>query len=126
MTMTSYDQQDTCLAKRVLSRIEGGHLVPRPRWEFIARNCLFWVLSALAVALGARAFSMSLFEVENVDWRLSAASFFWIGVLALSIGIGYVTVRRTDHGYRYPIAVVALGAMLASLALGACLYAVGL
>ena len=45
--------------------------------------------------------------------------------LALSIFIGYLNVRRTKHGYRYSLAVIALGAVLTSLTLGVGLYAIG-
>lgn len=127
------------LAQRVLKRITGEHLVPRPRWEFLFKNYSFWTLGVLSVALGAFAFSAALFEVANVDWRLSvathanffsfflaAAPFLWMFILALFILVGYVNIRRTKHGYRYPLAVIALGAVLTSLTLGSGLYATGL
>ncbi len=127
------------LAKRVLGRIVDEHLVPRPRWEFLFKNYFFWGLGALAVVLGAIAFSATLFEVANVDWRfstvthpdllaffLAVAPFFWIIALALFLLIGYANIRSTNHGYRYSLAVLALGAVLTSLALGSALYAAGL
>jgi hypothetical protein len=126
------------LAERVLGRIKEKHLVPRPRYEFVLKNYLFWTLGVLAVILGALAFSATLFEIENVDWRLSAAThsnffsfflaavpFVWIITLALFILIGYSNVRRTNHGYRYSLTIIALGAVLTSLTLGTGLYATG-
>jgi len=131
-------QPDTHLAKRVFERIEGEHLIPRPRWEFLLQNYFFWTLGALAVALGALAVAAMLFEVANVDWSLSvmahsgflaflleAVPFFWVIVLTLFIFIGYLNVRRTNHGYRYSLAIIAIGAVMTSLALGAGLYMIG-
>ena len=133
------DHKDDQLARKVLKRISGEHLVPRPRWEFIFKNYFFWIFGAFAVALSALAFSAMLFDIQNVDWRLSAAThanflaffleaapFLWAGALILFILVGYANVRRTAHGYRYSLAVIALGAVLASLVLGSALYASGL
>jgi hypothetical protein len=130
--------KDDQFAKRVLGRIYSERLVPRPRWEFLLKNYAFWGLGALAVVVGALAVSASIFEIQNVDWRLSGAthpdmlSFFfatapfaWVFILALFTFIGFLYVRRTTHGYRYPLALIALGAILLSLILGMGLYAIG-
>lgn len=135
---TPTNQNNDHLAKRVLNRIVDEHLTPRPRWEFLFKNYFFWSLGALAVAFGALAFSATLFEITNVDWRLSvathsdfmtfflaAAPFFWVIALALFILIGYVNIRSTNHGYRYSLTVLALGAVLTSLLLGSGLYYMG-
>jgi len=139
MTPMHTHPNDEPFAKRVLARISDEHLTPRPRWEFVFKNYVFWSLGALAVALGAFAFSAMLFEVENVDWRLAlvthaslfaffldAAPFLWVGALALFLLLGYANVRRTNHGYRYSLTTIAVGAVLTSLTLGAALYATGL
>ena len=136
---TTEPPKNDYLAKRVLDRIVDEHLVPRPRWEFLFKNYFFWGLGVLAVALGALAFSATLFEITNVDWRFSAvthpdiltfflavAPFFWVIALALFLLIGYANIRSTNHGYRYPLLALALGAVLTSLALGSVLYTTGL
>ena len=136
--MNTNDQENTNLSKRVFGHIEGDHLTPRPHWEFVFKNYFFWVLGALAVALGAFAFSAVLFRIQNVDWRLSvathasffsfflaAAPFVWVGMLAIFILVGYINVRRTNHGYRYSLTLIALGAVLTSISFGVGLYAIG-
>lgn len=132
------EKKDASLAKRVFARITEEHLTPRPRWEFVFENYFFWGLGAFAVLLGASAFSAIIFEVANVDWRLSgvthsdfvsfffdAAPILWVIVFALFLLIGYLNVRRTNHGYRYPLKVIALGAILTSLTLGSAMFASG-
>ncbi len=126
------------LARRVLDRIDAEKVAPRPRWEFVGENYLFWSLGALAVVLGAFAFSAALFEVTNASWTLYAAThssfiafflsvapFLWALVLVVFIGIGYANIRHTKRGYRYSLAVIALGAVLTSITLGTALYASG-
>ncbi len=137
MTPT-HPHNDDKLAKRVFDRITEEHLIPRPRWEFVFKNYFFWGLGVVAVAIGAIAFSAIIFEVQNADWQyafvthsdlfsffLDAAPFLWVAVLALFVGIGYLNVRKTNHGYRYPLSIIALGAVLTSLALGSALYEKG-
>ncbi len=135
MNSTPHDNQ---FAKRVLERIADEKLTPRPRWEFLFQNYVFCGLGAVPVALGSFAFSAMLYEIENVDWRLAlvthgsffaffldVAPFLWIGALILFITLGYANVRRTNHGYRYSLSLIALGAILTSLSLGTALYATG-
>ena len=127
------------LARRVLDRIATDHVSPRPRWEFLFKNYSFWTFGALAVALGSLAFSAALFEIENAGWSLYVAThtnlfrFFldvvpllWAAALAAFVLIGYVNIRHTRRGYRYPLALIALGAVLTSVTLGTGLYAAGL
>ncbi len=134
-----HDRNPDPLAERVLGRIESERIAPRPRWSFTVKNYVFWTLGALAVILGAFAIAATLFELTAVDWRLSAAthsdfiSFFfsaapilWIVALALFIGLGYANIRRTRHGYRYSLPVIALGAVLTSVTIGSILYFAGL
>ena len=128
----------TGLAARIFERIEGDKLTPRPRWEFVFKNYVFWTLGAVAVVLGAFAFAAGVFEVQNAGWSyatathpdfltffLAVAPFLWIVALVLFISLGYVNIRRTERGYRYPLAVIAIGAVLTSVALGSGLYAAG-
>jgi hypothetical protein len=130
---------DDQLARRVLGRIDSEHLAPRPRWEFLLKNYTFWGLGALAVLFAALAFSATLFQIRNVDWRLSPAThpdlfsfflatapFFWVIALALFTLVGYLYVRRTTHGYRYSLIAIMLAAVLLSFVLGTILYATGL
>lgn len=126
------------LTERVLGRIENEHVTPRPRWEFIVKNYFFWIFGALAVVFGALAVAATLFEIVSVDWHLAgatntdflafffaAAPFFWVAALALFILVGYLNIRCTNHGYRYPLVIIALGAVLMALALGSAFYMTG-
>ena len=139
MTPMDTNQKKDTFAERVLARITDEHLAPRPRWEFLFKNYFFWGFGAFAVVLGALAFSAMLFEIENVDWRfalvthstflsffLDAAPFLWAGALIVFILIGYLNIRWTNHGYRYPLTLIAAGAVLTSIVLGVALFAGGL
>ncbi|MGH7175429.1 MAG: hypothetical protein ACREGR_03675 [Minisyncoccia bacterium] len=136
--MTDSPQPDS-LVKKVLERIEGERLTPRPRWEFLARDWFFWLLGGISVALGALAIAAALFELANAGWPffaethqdfltffLQAAPFLWLLALALFILLGYENIRRTRRGYRYPFWLIATGAVLTSAVLGSALFAAGL
>ena len=53
------------------------------------------------------------------------APLLWTLALALFLALGYANIRRTKRGYRYPLPLIALGAVLTSMALGFGLYASG-
>ncbi|HUX80754.1 MAG TPA: hypothetical protein VMV38_00290 [Candidatus Paceibacterota bacterium] len=133
-----HNQKNTAFAKRVLGRIADERLSPRPYWEFAFKNYFFWGVGALSVLFGALAFSALIFDIENVDWRFALVthsnlpSFFfdvvpvvWIVSLILFMLIGYINVRRTNHGYRYPLPLIACGAVLTSLVIGMAFYTTG-
>ena len=126
------------LAVRVLHRIKAEDVHLRPRWEFLLKHYTFWTMGVVAVILGAIAFSAALFEVENTTWRLymathpnllsfvfAVAPFLWVIALAIFMLIGYATIRHTNRGYRYPLVLIAVGAVLTSVTLGTALYAAG-
>lgn len=126
------------LAERILTRIETEKVVPRSRWTFVAINYLFWTLGGVAVFFGSLAWSAAIFEAAHAGWRsalpadprplqflFETAPYLWALALLLFIALGYATIRRTSRGYRYPIGLLALGAIAASIALGSILYALG-
>jgi len=127
------------LAERVLTRIHTEKVVPRARWTFILANYIFWILGGVAVFLGALAFAAATFEAANAGWRSASAAeparplrflfevapYLWALALLLFTLLEYVTIRHTRRGYRYPLGILALGAIVASLALGSVLYALG-
>lgn len=123
---------------RVLARIDEEKVLPRPRWEFLFTHYTFWAVGVLAVLLGAASFAAIVFEMQNAGWRFASAThtdfvtflfdiapFVWVIALGAFVGIGYVTIRHTKRGYRYPLSVLALGAVLTSMTLGFGLYAGG-
>ncbi len=126
------------LTSRILEKIGEDGVRVRPRWEFLFKNYFFWFLGTVAVLLGAFAFSAAIFEVENAGWQyfpathgdfmtffFAAAPFLWAGALLLFVILGYINIRRTSRGYRYPLAVIALGAIMTSVTLGSALYVAG-
>jgi hypothetical protein len=130
--------RDESLTSRVLHRIHSEHITPRPRWEFLLKNYIFWGIGVLSVLLGALSVSAIIFEVSHTEWELAflthptfvdffldAAPFLWMLTFVLFIFIGYHVVRRTNYGYRYPLSIIAIGSVCMSLTLGVGLYAVG-
>src|SRR5690242_9070168 len=70
-TNNSSEMSTRPLSERVMSRIEEEHIMPRPYWQFAAKNWGVWAFSALIIVLGAFAGAALLFELVNLDWHFN-------------------------------------------------------
>ena len=127
------------LSKKVLDTIVKEDIKPRARWQFVVKEDLLWFIGALCVLVGAGATSASLFTLDNVGWQfycvthdnlfsflMDSLPIVWIIALIVFISLGYINMRHTKKGYRYPFFVIVLGSVSISLSLGVCLYFAGL
>ncbi|MFM2383968.1 MAG: hypothetical protein RIQ72_540, partial [Candidatus Parcubacteria bacterium] len=121
----------------VLSRIEQEGIKPHGRWYFILKNELLWSIGILTVLIGACAVSAALYNLSHTEFELyqvthdSALLFFydmmpfvWIFGLLIFIGIGYIQIRHTKKGYKYPLYILVGGMLLISIALGVMLHSI--
>ncbi|MFC1756349.1 hypothetical protein ACFLY1_00175 [Patescibacteria group bacterium] len=123
----------------VLEKIEKKHLKPKPKWEYLLKNYVFWVLGAIALFIGGAATSVIIFTLVNNDWdvyrylngsawknMLIMLPYLWFIFFTLFSFVAYYNVKHTKHGYRYSFFAVVFMTLLASIILGFGFYFLGL
>ncbi|MFA5024640.1 MAG: hypothetical protein WC523_06860 [Patescibacteria group bacterium] len=124
--------------QKILAKIKTDKLTPKPRWQFLLKNYVVWIFGAAALLIGAAAISVMIYLFIYNDWNLYEQThksfmefflltlpYFWIIFLGLFIFIIYYNLKHTKRGYRYPLYLVILAPVAASLILGFSLYYLG-
>lgn len=127
------------LGQKIIDKIKQNSLEPTPRWHFLLKEWLVWLVGGLSLLVGAAAVSVMIYLSKNNDlfiydqvgrsfggWLLLSLPYFWIVFLALFVWILFYNIKHTKRGYRYPLFLIALFAILASVLLGGLFSLVGL
>jgi heme/copper-type cytochrome/quinol oxidase subunit 2 len=123
-------------SEQIIHEIEKRKVVPIPRWHFILRRSVFWVLALISVITGAISMATAIYVFIDNDYisdQVNIEKFFeqrplveviiqsipyvWLVALGLFILAAYYGVRHTRKGYRYPMTRVIGGSLLLSLLL---------
>jgi hypothetical protein len=107
------------ICQEVFNKIEGKHLKPKPRWEFLAKNYVFWGFFGLSIFIGSMAVSVIIYMAVNNDWDLferldgnwvnfifDSLPYFWLLLLVVFTFVAYYYLRHTKCGYRYSLLLV--------------------
>lgn len=126
------------LSKSVLDKIKKEHLKPKPKWEFLLKDYVFWGLFGICIIIGGMVASMMIFKVYIHDWELHkplgesffifhlrAMPFFWLILLTGFIFVADYNFKHTKKGYKYSLPLVVLATILASIILGFALFGAG-
>lgn len=132
------EEKKNNLKESILAEIQKAGLSPKARWRFVLDHILLWVPAVTAVVFGAIAFSAILFELSNAGWQFHRQTHptlfaflrdifpvFWLVLAAVFGYLAITQIRRTFKGYKYNLAVVILGSILASAVFGAVAYSQG-
>lgn len=127
------------LSKSVLSKIKKEHIKPKPKWEFLLKDYVFWGLFGLCIIIGGLVASMMIFKLQIHDWDLhrplgenffkfhiKALPFFWILLLIGFIFVADYNFKHTRKGYRYNLPLIVIGSILVSIILGFALFGAGI
>jgi hypothetical protein len=125
-------------AEKLLKNIQEQKVYQKPRWQFICKNMLFWVIFALSVFLGGISFSIIIFAFGNADFTLLGYSahskielimsfipFFWIFFLFLFSIFAFLGLQHTKKGYKISFFVLSLINIGLSIAIGGILFLLG-
>jgi heme/copper-type cytochrome/quinol oxidase subunit 2 len=130
--------------EQIIREIESRKVVPIPRWRFMLRRALFWVLALVSVVTGAISMATAIYIFFDNDYITDHANieklfvqrplvevivqsipYVWLIALTLFVVTAYYSFRHTRRGYRYPVFRVIAGSLLLSVLLGAILDVLG-
>lgn len=100
-------------SERLIQTIKERQIKPAPKWQFRLKNALLWITFSIAVLLGALAFSIILFSIQQTDFNvishlshsglelfLGLLPIFWIVWLIICMIIAIYSVQYSDRGYK--------------------------
>lgn len=101
-------------SEKLIQAIREQDIKPVPKWQFTLRNGLLLTAFLLAVLLGALAFSVILFSIQQTDFNvvshlshsrmelfLGLLPFFWIIVLVVFLAIAIYSIQYATKGYKF-------------------------
>ncbi|MBK8567540.1 MAG: hypothetical protein IPN76_30545 [Saprospiraceae bacterium] len=118
-------------SEKLIETIKQQDIRPMPGWYYFLKNGLLWASFGFAVLLGAMAFSVILFAIQQADFNvlghlshskmemfLGLLPFLWIGVLLLFTAVAFYSIRNSERGYKFTLAKQIGFSALLSILLG--------
>ena len=122
----------------VFDRIKEGHIAPKPKWHFLLKDSVVWVLGVLALLIGMVATSVTMYLLAYNDWTvyeemsesflsvvILSMPYFWLIIFALFIVVVYYNIKHTKKGYKLSLPIIIVVCVSASLLGGGFLFAAG-
>jgi hypothetical protein len=125
-------------SKTIIERIKAENIKPLPRWYFRTRNQARWLAFALSILLGAVAFSVVLFSIQQTDFNLIShlshsrfelllglLPYFWLIALLFFLGMAIFSIQGSDKGYKFTILRIGSFSIGSSILLGTLFFISG-
>jgi hypothetical protein len=132
MSTNNFDQE-------LIAKIKEEKIAPKPRWHFLLKNYVVWIIGSLALLIGAASVSVMfhLFRYNNFSmltagdksfgkFFLLTLPYFWIIFLGLFIFVVYYNFKHTKKGYFYSLPLIVFISISVSLLLGLLFHGLGL
>ncbi len=126
------------VSQNVLKSIKTKGIKPKPKWEFLLKNWIFWILGILTIILGAVSLGITVFLLTATKWELrheldsslfsftlDALPYFWIVLLILMTIVAHYNIRHTRKGYKLKTSHLTAGIILISLISGLVFFSTG-
>lgn len=111
---------------------------PIPKWRFRLVNTGVWVGSILFVFVGAAAFSIVLFSIQQTDFSvirhmshsrlelfLGALPLFWLVLLLIFLAMAMISIQKSKRGYKFTIIQLLIFSFSFSVLLGTAFFVYG-
>jgi hypothetical protein len=113
-------------SKKIVGLIREEHIVPEPRWHYVAKKVARWALFAAGVFFASVAFSVAMAFLWDADRDIPAfvhtqpvmhgfrfLPLFWVGALAVFGVLAFFGMRKTEGGYRFsPISITLVSTLV--------------
>jgi hypothetical protein len=115
------------LSARLLEKIAGEHVEPKPQWHFLLHESVVWGVVVLAFVVGTIATALTFYiahaamagrpHAPTLDLDMLAVLVPWLWLALLGAGMFYAlhAFRLTARGYRFNRHWLVLGALLLSV-----------
>ena len=125
-------------SKKIIEKIKAENIQPIPRWKFVLKNVSVWTAFGIAVLLGALAFSVVLFSIQQsefdllshmshsrLEFFLGLLPFFWIISLVAFLVLAIFSIQRSKKGYKFTSSRLVGISTALSILLGALFFIAG-
>lgn len=130
---------DSNASQKAMEKIMKGEVAPRSRWRFVVQNTFLWILGFLSILAGAIVVSVIIFTLANSDMDLYREIYgymvsrftltfvlLWILITGGFIALCDVAIRNTQRGYVYPLWLILVVDIFASVIIGFIFYTSGI
>jgi hypothetical protein len=118
-------------SQKLINKIVSDRIKPSPRWHFVFKNYILWIIFLMFVIFGSIAFSIILHSLAESDYSLflslshskfqfliASLPFLWILFLIIFLIVSIFGIRHTRTGYRYPLLKILSINIVISILLG--------
>jgi len=125
-------------SQKLINKIISEHIKPSPRWHFVFKNYILWIVFFMFIIFGSIAFSIILYAVAESDFNLltslshskiqfliASLPFLWILFLVIFLITSIIGIRHTRAGYRYPLLKILSINIVISVLLGGLFFYTG-
>jgi len=129
----------TNISDKIIDKIRVEKITPKPRWQFLLKNYIFWTAFGLSIAIGSLSFAVIFHTTLENDWDVYryldknivtfifiSLPYFWIIFLTIVLAADYYEYKHTKLGYRYRGYLIVLGSITISFVLGAGSFYLGM
>lgn len=125
------------IGQKILDKIKEAHIKPKPKWEFLLKDYVFWFIFVVGIIIGSLAVSVVIFMLNHTDWQyyivpgspiqelLIDLPTFWLAILIIFLLVAIYNIKHTKKGYRYNPLFIVLGSIIVSIVIGSGVYAIG-
>lgn len=99
---------------QLIEKMRLQNIKPKPSWHFTTKTIFFWVVFLISVLLGAFAFSVVLFSIQQIEFDLlthmshsyielliGLAPLFWIISLIIFLIMAMIGIKNSKKGYKF-------------------------
>lgn len=132
-------KSQSSIRDKIMNQITSEVIQPKPRYNFIIKESIIWMLCLLTLVIGALATSVIIFLIQNNDWdvyenlsdnltefTVLTLPYLWIIILIFLVGLINTGIKNTQKGYRFNPAILLSITIILSTILGSILFYQGM